>query len=103
MTKRRKNKKTVSNLDELVVIAYADDLEQARDFETLLKNNDIPAMVKQQEDEDGGRSSIAVMVPEEFVDEAHVVIESQSAYDDFYDLTVDNEEQFGSEPLDDEL
>jgi hypothetical protein len=103
MARRRKNKKTASNLDELVVIAYADDFEQARDFETLLKNNDIPVLVKQQETEDAGRRSIAVMVPEEYIDEAHVVIESQSAYDDFYDLTVDNEEQFGSEPLDDEL
>jgi hypothetical protein len=103
MAKRRKSKKTQSNLDELVVIAYAEDLEQARDFETLLKNNDIPVMVKQQESEISGHRSIAVMVPEEYVDEAHVVIESQSAYDDFYDLTVDDEEQFGSEPLEDEL
>jgi hypothetical protein len=102
MTKRRKNKKMLANLDELVVIAYADNLEQARDFETLLKNNDIPTMVKQHESEDTGRSSIAVMVPEEYVDEAHVVVESQDAYDDFYDQTVDDEEQFGSEPFEDE-
>lgn len=103
MTKRRKNKKAVSNLDELVVIANADDLEQARDFETLLKNNDIPVLVKQEETESAGRRVISILVPEEYVDEAHVVIESQSAYDDFYDLTVDDEEQFGTEPIEDEL
>jgi len=103
MTKRRKNKKTASNLDELVVIAYADDFEQARDFETLLKNNDIPVLIKQSDTEQAGHRAISIMVPEEYVDEAHVVIESQSAYDDFYDLTTDEEEQFGSEPLEDEL
>jgi hypothetical protein len=32
------------------------------------------------------------MVPEEFLDEAHVVIESQDAYDDFYDFSLDDEE-----------
>jgi len=33
------------------------------------------------------------MVPEEFLDEAHVVIESQDAYDDFYDLALEDEEE----------
>ena len=88
MAKRRKNKKTASNLDELVVIAYADDLEQAREFESLLKNNDIPAMVKKQEEENAAGRTIAVMVPEEYADEAHVIIESQSSYDDLYDMTM---------------
>jgi hypothetical protein len=33
------------------------------------------------------------MVSEEFIDEAHVVIESQQAYDDFYDFAMDEDEQ----------
>jgi hypothetical protein len=102
MVKRRKNRKTVSSPDELVAIACVDELEQARDFETLLKNNEIPVMVKQGNGNNGGKS-IIVMVPEEYTEEARVIIESQSAYDDFYDVTVDDEEQFGSEPLEDEF
>ncbi len=40
------------------------------------------------------------MVPEDFLDEAHVIIESQNAYDDFYDYTVEDEE---NGDFDDEL
>ena len=93
----------MSNPDELVVIAYADGLEQARDFETLLKNNDIPVMVRHQGNGNGSGRSIVIMVPEEYTEEARVVIESQSAYDDFYDMTIDEEELFGSEPLEGEF
>lgn len=44
------------------------------------------------------------MVPEEYLDEAHVVIEAQDAYDDFYDLTMDDEDgsDFDSDLLEDE-
>jgi hypothetical protein len=35
---------------------------------------------------------IAIMVPEDFLDEAHVVIESQDAYDDFYDFALEDED-----------
>ena len=102
MTKRRKNKKTQTDLKELVVIAYAEDLEHAKDYETLLKNNEIPVMIKQRENtQKGGQKTIAVMVPEEYADEAHVIVESQDAYDDFYELGIDEEDEFASEPLDD--
>ena len=33
------------------------------------------------------------MVSEEFLDEAHVIIESQQTYDDFYDLTSEDESE----------
>ncbi len=103
MTKRRKNKKTASSLAELVAIAFVDDLEEAKEFESLLKNNDIPAMVKKQEEDNSAGRSIAVMVPEEYADEAQVIIESQSSYDDLYEMTAEEEDEFGSEPLDDEF
>lgn len=106
MPKRRKTKKQRTEVEELVIIAYAEDLEQARDFETILKSNEIPAMIKKQEaPQDNGRKSIAIMVPEEYTDEANVVIESQNAYDDVYDLAIEQEEEedFGSEPFEDEL
>ena len=31
------------------------------------------------------------MVSEEFIDEAHVIIESQHTYDDFYDFSMEDE------------
>lgn len=103
MAKRRKNKKAQTDLKELVVVAYTEDIDQAKDYETLLKNNEIPILIKQQENPQGRRKNFAIMVPEDYVDEAHVIIESQDAYDDFYDFALDEKDEFGSEPLDEDF
>ena len=101
MAKRpKKTRKPQTKLKEFVVVTFADDLEQARDYETLLKTNDIPAVVKKQEEQSADDKSIAVMVPEDFLGEAHVVIEYQDAYDDFYDFTSEDDE-FGEDIFDD--
>jgi predicted secreted acid phosphatase len=92
MVKRtRKSQKSQSKTQELVVVAIADTLDEAKDYETLLKTNEIPAMVRQQQDEFSDSKRYVVMVPEEMTDEAHVIIESQDAYDDFYDSARDDE------------
>ena len=78
---------------ELVVIATASALDEAKDYETLLKNNEIPAMVKERPNEFGEGTHYAVYVPDDMADEAHVVIESQDAYDDFYDLGLNDESE----------
>ena len=46
-----------------------------------------------------------MLVPEESVDEAHVVIESQDAYDDFYDFALDEQDDsdLGAEFFDDDF
>lgn len=93
MAKRSpKSQKSEADFHEFVVVTFAKDWEQAKDYETLLKNNDIPAIIKEQ-DQDSENNGIAVLVAEDFIDEAHVVIESQDAYDDFYDLAVDQEDE----------
>lgn len=89
----QKGQKGQTKVEELVFVTFADDMEQARDYETLLKNNEIPAMIREQRDESTEQMRIALLVPEEFVDEAHVIIESQDAYDDFYDLAFDDEQE----------
>ncbi len=83
--------KSQAKLKDMVVVTYVDDLDQAREYETLLRLNDIPAVVKEPLDATAG--GIGVMVPEDCLDEAHVVIESQDAYDDFYDLALDDEDE----------
>lgn len=102
MAKRsRKVQKPQEEKNGLVVAAFAEDLEQAKNYEALLKAEDIPVVIDEQNgcrqfDSEG----IAVMVPEAFLDEAHVVIESQDAYDDFYDFVLENEDNID---LDDDL
>ena len=93
----KRTRKRQSRLQELVVVATSDTAEEARDYEMLLKNNDIPAMVKQQQDEFSQGKRFVVMTPEEMADEAHVIIESQDAYDDFYDSGLDDENEEDSE------
>ena len=107
MPKRsRKTQKTqTKSKEELVVVTFAEDKEQAKDYETLLKSNDSPAIIKEQDEESTNNKGLAVMVPEDFLDEAHVVIESQDAYDDFYDFVLDDEEDgdFDSELFEDDF
>jgi len=92
MTKRStKSQKAQTESHEFVVVTFAKDWEQAKDYETLLKNNDIPTIIREQH-EDAESSGIAVLVAEDFIDEAHVIIESQDAYDDFYDLALEQED-----------
>jgi len=87
-----RNGKSQAKVKDMVVVTYVDDLDQAREYETLLRLNDIPAVIKEPLDADTA-DAIGVMVPEESLDEAHVVIESQDAYDDFYDLALDEEDE----------
>jgi hypothetical protein len=88
----RKKEKTGTDMKDLVVVSFVRDNSHAKDYETLLRTNDIPVVIKEQPDPDTDAQGVAVMVPEEFLDEAHVIIESQDAYDDFYDLAIGNED-----------
>ena len=100
-----KNPKSQAKVKELVVVSLVEDMEQAKDYETLLKNNDIPTIIKEHHESSGGDISIAIMVPEDFLDEAHVVIEAQDAYDDFYDFSLEerDEDEFESDIFEDDF
>ena len=101
MTSRsRKTQKTKVDLKNLAIVTFVQDMELAKEYEALLKNNDIPAMIRLNHDHESGDKSIAIMVPEDFVDEAHVVIEAQDAFDDFYDIAMD-EDDFLDEDIED--
>ena len=92
MAKRsKKAHKSQAKLEGYVVVAFVEDIEQAREYQNLLEANDIPAIISEQEEPTLGTKEITVMVSEEFLDEAHVIIESQNAYDDFYDLAIDED------------
>jgi hypothetical protein len=101
MAKRsKKGHRSQAKMQGYVVVTFAEDLEQAREYKTLLEVNDVSAIINKQEEQSLGSKEIAVMVPEDFLDEAHVIIESQHAYDDFYDYTLEDEED---DDFDDEL
>jgi hypothetical protein len=104
MAKRSgKNQKSRTNTSELVVVAFTQDIDQAKEYEILLHNNDIPVTLKKQKEQSDSTDGIAVLVPEECLDEAHVIIESQGAYDDFYDFALEDEENENQVDYDDDL
>lgn len=95
MAKRTRKQTTApARVQEYVVVAFAKSEEEAKDYETLLRNDDIPATVKEQTLKDESNAPFAVMVPEEFADEAYVIVESHDTYDDFYDMDIEEDEDF---------
>jgi hypothetical protein len=92
MAKRgKKSQKPESKLNEYVVITFAEDMEEAKNYEALLKTDNIPVIIKEQDEALSSTEGVAVMVPEDFLDEAYVIIESQDAYDDLYDFALEDE------------
>lgn len=96
--RHRKKQESQASLKEFVTVAFAEDMELAKEYKQLLNEGDIPAVIKTQQDAGSGFPGIAVMVSEDHLDEAHVLIESQGAYNDFYDMVFhDGDDEFVSE------
>lgn len=75
---------------EFLAVAVVDNLDLASNYKELLEDNGIPAELKVPDEEDEA-SAISVIVPEECLDEAHIVIESENVYEDYFDMTLDDE------------
>jgi hypothetical protein len=104
-SRKGSSRSTSTNLPELVTVTFAEDIEQAKEYESLLQASGIHAVIKEQHRDSADINEIAVMVPEDYLDEAHVIIESQDAYDDFYDFALEDEdeEDFDSELFEDDF
>jgi len=105
MKKKSSESKIKPQTGSFVIVTFAEDMEQAREYEALLKNDGIPVKIGDNTDNVESTKSLIVMVPEEHLDEAHVVIESQNAYDDFYDFATDDDddESFGDDFFDEDF
>lgn len=72
---------------DFVTVAFAEDMELARQYKEMLATHEIPVAVKRQpEMAQNGFSDIAILVPESFLDEAHSLISEEASYDDFFDM-----------------
>ena len=92
--------KTLTKDHDYVAVILAEVMEQARECQILLKSNNIPAIIKDHHDKLTDITGFAVMVPEDFADEAQVIIESMDIYDDFNDFALEDED---SDIFDDDL
>lgn len=86
---------------EYVAVTVFDDMAEAKDCQQLLEDNDISVYLLEEYEHEGS-GSVAVMVLEDSLDEAQVVIESQDAYDDYYELASDEELANFDDMFDDE-
>jgi hypothetical protein len=103
--RRRTHKKADSRtkVNDYVVAVFVEDEDLAKDFESLLHASEIPVKIVENEATEAQNAGFSVMVPEEYLDEAHVIIESQDAYDDFYDSNFEDEmDDFDEDFLDED-
>ncbi len=92
MPKRAKNQTgRPSAVKDFVTVAFAEDMDLAKQYQELLSEHEIPAMIKRQpEMSQNGFSDIAILVPESLLDDAHSLISEQASYDDFFDMMFDH-------------
>ncbi|MCK5784448.1 MAG: hypothetical protein KAH06_08370 [Desulfobacterales bacterium] len=82
-----------TDVKEFVTVAFAEDMELAKQYQELLRNNEISARIKRKpEMAQSGFSDIAITVPEDSLDEAHALISEKASYDDFFDMVFDDQE-----------
>jgi L-asparaginase/Glu-tRNA(Gln) amidotransferase subunit D len=84
-------KQAQQNFEDPVAVTYTDDHHQAEELEELLKSSEIPAMVRECYS-NGPGTKFAVMVPEDYLDEAGAIVDSQETYQDFYELINEDDE-----------
>ena len=94
-TQTKSRTKTLTKANDYVAVILAEFMEQAEECQIMLKSNDIPAIIKDHHDKLMDTTGFAVMVPENFADEAQVIIESMDIYDDFSDFALEDEDTDG--------
>lgn len=90
---QRKSKTNGKTVIDFVTVAFAEDMELARQYKELLEDNEIVARIKRQPNmAESGFSDIAILVPEESLDEAHALISEQASHSDFFDMVFEGPE-----------
>ena len=93
MQRKGKVKSKSAEVKDMVTVAFAEDMELAKQYQQLLQDNEIDAHIKRQpEMAQNGFSDIAIIVPEEALDEAHALISEKSNYDDFFDMVFSDQD-----------
>lgn len=99
--KRKGSKNSKLSVEELVTVAFAEDLELARQNKQLLEENGITAVIKESEESENNQ--IAVMVREEDLDQAHALIASHASFEEFFDVFFGDNGRLLDDAFDEEL
>jgi hypothetical protein len=90
MDKRmKKNVETAAPI-RYVAVALAEEVELARDYVEMLRNNEVPSrFIVSNEVVDGGH--VTIVVAEEFLAQAQSLIQARNSASDFYEDIYNNE------------
>lgn len=100
MSPRKKKNQGQTSLKEFVTVAFAEDMDLAKQYKKMLVDEDIPVAIKESHDTATHFSGVAVMVPEDYLDEAHVLIESHTSYDFYESAFRDDYDEFEDDSYD---
>lgn len=90
---RKQNGRKTAAVKDFVTVAFAEDMELAKQYQELLETNEISVKLKRQpEMAENGFSDIAILVPEELLDEAHSLISERANYEDYFDMVFNDQE-----------
>jgi len=91
-----------TQLENLVTVAYVEDMELAERYRYLLLENAIPVVIRKTESMEKTKfSDIALQVPEEFLDAAYNLLTQQAVCDDFFAAVFGSESNRISGDMDD--
>lgn len=85
-------------MHDYVTVAVAEDIDLASEYRDILAKNDIPAVTAAQKSYSSGSMGIAVMVPENFLEQAQEIIESRQEFDSFLDDAFNEPDEWQDEP-----
>jgi hypothetical protein len=92
------NDNSKSALHDYVTVAVAEDIDLANEYRDILAKNDIPAVTAAQRSYSSMTAAIAVMVPENFLEQAQEIIKSRQEFDHFIDDAFNDPDSWQDEP-----
>ena len=95
---KEQNDSSKSALHNYVTVALAEDIDLANEYRDLLAKNDIPAVTAAQKNYSSASIGIAVMVPENLLEQAQEIIASRQEFDHFIDDAFNEPEEWHEEP-----
>jgi hypothetical protein len=82
-----------TDLNNLVTVAYVEDMELAERYRFMLLESSIPVVIHKLQSSGSPKfSDIALQVPEEFIDQAYNLLTQQAVCDDFFSTVFGSEE-----------
>ncbi|MGB8227282.1 MAG: hypothetical protein WCE45_10535 [Sedimentisphaerales bacterium] len=93
------NDNSKSALHDYITVAVAEDIDLANEYRDVLAKNDIPAVTAAaQRSRSAMTSAIAVMVPENFLEQAQQIIEYHQEFDHFIDDAFNDPDSWQDDP-----